>query len=164
MTVHLCNAKVQASNEMLEFKPGVRGGFKIMIGISLHLNRLLLVFTNTASHTRPLPQQKWQLWQNLFSLSITLSTWPLVHFFIAKPILFPSTATLSLFLSGGEQDLISSCRIKRRPLYAGSRWWKIRLFGPASSWMQRTCLSAREHQITLNPGSLTPLILNGRLI
>ncbi len=72
--------------------------------------------------------------------------------------------SLSLSLSGGEQDLISSCRIKCRPLSAGSRWWKIRLFGPASSWMQRACLSAREHQITLNPGSLTPLILNGRLI
>lgn len=123
-------------------------------------------FHKHSSHIRPLARQKWQLWQNLFSLSITLSTWQLLHFFFLPNQFFhcKSPTSLSLSLSGGEQDLISSCRIKRRPLYAGSRWWKIRLFGPASSWMQRACLSAREHQITLNPGSLTPLILNGRLI
>lgn len=127
-------------------------------------------FHKHSSHVRPLHEifrQKWHCWQNLFSPGIILYACRLVHFFCkANSLSFhcDSSSRLPLSLSEGEQDLISSCRIKRRPLYAGSRWWKIRLFGPASSWMQSACLSAREHQITLNPGSLTPLILNGRLI
>lgn len=45
-----------------------------------------------------------------------------------------------------------------------SRWWKIRTLGLVSFCMQCESFPAREHEITLNLGSLTPLILNGRLI
>ena len=71
--------------------------------------------------------------------------------------------SLSLFLPGGEHNLISHCWM-RRPLLSGSRWWKIRPFGLNSFCIHTALLAAREHQITLNLGSLTPLILNGRLI
>lgn len=75
----------------------------------------------------------------------------------------PLPPSQSLFLPGGEHNLISHCWM-RRPLLSGSRWWKIRPFGLNSFCIHTALLAAREHQITLNLGSLTPLILNGRLI
>lgn len=94
-----------------------------------------------------------------FNTSILFSS-----IFLTRP---PSHKTLppslSLFLPGGEHNLISHCWM-RRPLLSGSRWWKIRPFGLNSFCIHTALLAAREHQITLNLGSLTPLILNGRLI
>lgn len=122
-------------------------------------------FHKHSSHIRPLLSKN-DSSDKIFSLSALLCLPDdfCTFFCQTNSLSFHYNSPSCLSLSGGEQDLISSCRIKCRPLCAGSRWWKIRLFGPASSWMQRVCLSAREHQITLNPGSLTPLILNGRLI
>lgn len=78
-------------------------------------------------------------------------------------ISLPPSHPFSLFLPGGEHNLISQCCM-RRPLLSGSRWWKIRPFGLSSFCIHTALLAAREHQITLNLGSPTPLILNGRLI
>lgn len=86
------------------------------------------------------------------------------HLFYLLPLpVQPSPSSLSVFLPGGEHNLISQ-RWMRRPLLSGSRWWKIRPFGLSSFYIHTALLAAREHQITLNLGSLTPLILNGRLI
>lgn len=85
--------------------------------------------------------------------------------FLTHPQSLPQTLppSLSLFLPGGEHNLISHCWM-RRPLLSGSRWWNIRPFGLDSFCIHTALLAAREHQITLNLGSITPSILNGRLI
>lgn len=70
-------------------------------------------------------------------------------------IVLPSLPVL--FLWGGEYNLISHCWMGR-PFLSGSRWWKMRLFGLSSFHIHRVLLSAHGHQITMNLGSLAPLI------
>lgn len=83
---------------------------------------------------------------------------PLSKKFIIHACIFamylPSIAVL--FLWGGEYNL--SYRWMKRPLPSDLRWWKIRPFGLSSFCIHSVLLGAHEHQITMNLGSLAPLI------